>query len=248
MTATVGTFQEAPNQLFNQSLFEESSTQKHKIGTVRRLSDGRTFVYAKNGSSALSAGKLCVAATIVANHVNQVVGDDAAIGDRVVKVDLGATALTANQYQDGYLIINDATGEGHTYKVRGHAAANASDTSVPIYLYDGLLVALTADTSEYSLMKHPYDSVVVSVTDQADMPVGIPPIAVTADYYFWIQTWGCCSALADETLAVGRALTTGTGVAGALEVVDSVGEPLVGDAIQAGVNTEYRMVFLTIQP
>ena len=244
----LGTYQETTPQLFNQGLFEESSTQKHKLGTARRLEDGRTFVYSRAGAVALASGKLCVAATLAANHVNQSVGDAAAIGDRVVKVDLGATALTEDQYKEGFLSINDATGEAHQYKVSGHAAADASATSVSINLYDSVMVALVADTSEYSLLKHPYDGAVISVTDQADMPIGIPQIAVTANYYFWMQTWGACPAFADETLTVGKALTTGTGVAGTVEVVDAVAEPLVGYAIQAGVDTEYRQIFLKIQP
>ncbi|MCW7076428.1 MAG: hypothetical protein OCU18_03940 [Candidatus Syntrophoarchaeum sp.] len=245
---SLGTFQENTPQLFNQGLFEVSSTQKHRLGTPRRLEDGRTFIYAKNGGTALAAGKLTVAPTVVANHVNKSVGDAAAIGDRAVKVDLGSTALTANQYKEGFLVINDATGEGHQYKVSGHAAADADATDVKINLYDAVRAALVANTSEYSLLKHPYDSVVISATDQGDTPTGIPSMAVTADYYFWLQTWGVCPALADETLAVGQALTIGTGVAGAVEVMDLVGEPLVGYAIQAGVDTEYRQIFLTIQP
>jgi len=244
---TVGNFQNDRPSLYNQGLFEESSTAKHPIGTRRPLEDGRVFVYAKAGSGALSAGKLCVAPTIVANHVNQSIGAAAAVGDKTVYVDLGATAMTKNQYAEGYLIINDAAGEGHLYKIRANDAGDASASSVKVELYDAIRDALTT-SSEYTLMKHPYDSVVVSATDQADTPVGVPPIDVTAGHYFWIQTWGCHPLLADETLAIGKALTIGSSTAGSAEVVDAVAEPLVGYAIQAGVDTEYRMVFLTIQP
>ena len=246
MTATVGTYQDDRPSLYNQGLFEESSTQKHPIGTRRPLEDGRVFVYAKNGSAALAAGKLCVAATVVANHVNISVAAAAAIGDKTVTVTLGATAATADQYKDGFMVVNDATGEGHQYKIRGHAAADASG-SLEVNLYDGIRVALTT-SSEVSLLKHPYDSVVISATDQADLAVGIPPIAVTADYYFWIQTWGPCPALADETLTIGKLITIGTGVAGAVELYDAAAEQIVGVACQAGVDTEYRQVFLKIQP
>ena len=248
MSATVGTYQNDRPSLYNQGLFEQSSVQKHPIGTRRPLEDGRVFVYAKAGSSNLAAGKLCVAPTIVLNHVNQTIGQNASVGDKVVYVNLGATALTKNQYKDGFLVIHDANGEGHQYKIRGHNAADASATDVPIYLYDAIRSALVADTSEYSLIKHPYDGVVISATDQADLAVGVPPIDVTAGYYFWIQTWGPCPCLADEALSVGRALTIGTGTAGALEVLDAVGEQQVAIANQAGVDTEYRQVFLTIQP
>ena len=103
-----------------------------------------------------------------------------------------------------------------------------------------MTVALVGDTSEASLDKSPYDDVVVSATDQGDLAVGIPNVSVTAAYYGWVQTKGPCAALADETLAIGSMLTIGTGVAGALEVKDGVGEQAVAVASVAGVDTEYR--------
>ena len=253
----MGIYQMDHPGVFAQGLFEAVATAKHEVGTVRRLNDGRTYVYAKNGSAsvALAAGKLCVAATVVANHVNQVVGDAAAIGDTTISVDIGATALTENQYAGGYLAVNDATGEGHMYKVGGHPAADASDTSISIAILDEVRVALVADTSEYSLHRHPYDSVAISATDQADMPVGIPPFEIPASYYFWLQTGGPINALADATIAVGKSLTIGTGTAGAVQAIvlteatPNTGgdQPVIGVALQAGVDTEYRMIDLTIK-
>jgi hypothetical protein len=96
------------------------------------------------------------------------------------------------------------------------------------------------------LDKNPWSAAVISVTDQADMPVGIPNVTITAAYYGWLQTKGVCSAFADESITAGLSLTTGTGVAGALEALDAAGEPLVGVALVAGVDDEYRAVSLMI--
>jgi hypothetical protein len=236
---STGFMQIAPNDVL-----ETSSTAEVQIGTKAVLEDGREFRYAKAGGADLDPGKLCVAATVVANHVNIAVAAAAAAGATEVTVTLGATAATENQYAGGFITINDAAGEGIAYRISGHPAADAS-ASLTVTLAQPLAVALTTD-SEASLEVHPYSGAVISATDQADMPVGIPNVTIASGEFGWIQTKGICSALADETLAIGSMLTIGSGVAGALEVVDAVAEPIVGVARQAGVDTEYRAVSLMI--
>ena len=50
----------------------------------------------------------------------------------------------------------------------------------------------------------------------------------------------------DENITRGKAVTTGTSVAGALEMLDAAGEPLIGHMIEAGVDTKYNLVDLCI--
>jgi len=230
-------------QIFPNDQLTTSTEQQCNLGQLGVTKDGRAYRYAKAGE-ALSPGKLQVAAPIAANHENMAVAAAAAIGATKVTVTLGATAATLNQYAGGFLTINDATGEGISYLVSGHPAADAS-ASLVVTLAEPLKVALTT-SSEASLQKNPWDGVVISVVDQLDMPVGVPNVSVASGSYCWLQTRGVCSALADETLAIGVALTIGTGVAGAVEALDAAGEPQVGVAIQAGVDTEYRAVYLQI--
>jgi len=246
MPFTLGTYQDDRPSLYNQGLFEQSMTAKHSIGTRRPLEDGRVFVYAKAGTANLNAGQLCVASSIVDDHVDINIKKAASVGDKAVTVTLGNTSVSLNQYKGGFLIINNSDGKGYQYKIRDHAAADASG-DLEIKLYDAIKVALTT-SSKACLIKHPYDSVVISATDQLDLATGVPPVNVTAGYYFWLQTWGPCSCLADETLAIGNTLTIGTGTAGAVEVKDAISEQRVAIANQAGVDGEYRQIFLTIQP
>ena len=231
-------------QSFPNDLRDISVTAELPVGSKGVTKDGRIFRYAKAGSADLAPGKLAVAATVVANHQNMAVASAAAIGAKQVTVTLGATLATANQYAGGTLTINDAAGEGISYLISGHPAA-ASAASLVVSLAEPVKVALTT-SSEASLDKNPWDSAVISVTDQADMPVGVSNVTLTTAYYGWIQTGGVCSVLADEAITAGLAVTTGTGVAGAVEAVDAAGEPQVGVALVAGVDTEYRAVYLSI--
>jgi hypothetical protein len=228
---------------FFQGIYTESEESRGLVGTIRRLGP-RTYVYAKNGGTALGIGMLAVQPTPAANHQNIAVASAAAINAEEVTVTLGATAATSNQYEDGFLFVTDATGEGTGYRIRSNPAADAS-ASLVLTLYDKIHTALTT-SSEVCLIPNPYNGVVIAVTDQADIPAGVPNIAVTASYYFWLQTGGPCAVLADEAVTQGEEVVAGTSVAGAVEAADAAGEPLVGTAIIALVDEEYRPVDLSI--
>jgi hypothetical protein len=231
-------------QIFGSDHLTISSSPLHNLGAKGVAKDGRVFRYAKAGAADLAPGKLAVAADVVANHINIAVQAAAAVGDMQVSVTLGATAVVANLYAGGHLVVSDVDGEGISYLISGHAAHAGSGTLV-VKLSEPVKVALTTN-SEVSLQQNPFSGLQISVTDQTDMAIGIPNVAITAAYYGWVQTRGVCAALADEAITAGLALTIGTGVAGALEALDAAGEAQIGVAIMAAVDTEYRPVFLML--
>lgn len=218
-----------------------TSTKQQDFGTVARTADGRKFRYGKAGGVALAAGKLVVAADADANVVNKVVTAAAKIGSKQVALTAGGS-VTANAYAGGVLQVNDATGEGYTYRVVG----NTGGTNIVVTLGDPIQKALVASTSEVSLYKHECDGVVISAVDQADLPVGVPVSDIPANSFGWFQVYGMAAVLADEAVTRGQSLTIGTGTAGAVEAADLIGEPQVGVAAQALIDTEYSPVFLTI--
>jgi hypothetical protein len=221
-----------------------STTKELRLGTVGVTRDGRVYRYAQAGGTTVAPGKLNVAATVDANVTNKTVARTYAVGAMQVIID-AAGAITQDAYADGFLTINDATGEGITYAVRGNSATSGA-AELTADLDEPLATALTIDVSEATLTKNPWDEVVISVVDQADMVVGVANVSITNAYYGWVQTRGVCAVLADEAITAGQAVTTGTGVAGAVEAADLIGEPQVGVAIVAAVDTEYREIFLQI--
>jgi len=223
-------------------IYEQSSTIPGGLvlGQKKEFVDGRIYRLAKNGAAEAAVGKLLIQGDEVANHVG-ITPTAAAIGARKVTVTLGATLATANQYQDGFLVIRTT---GKSYKIKSHPAA-ALSTALVVELYDPLDVAL-AGTEEADLVANPYNGLVIAVTDQADIPRGIPIITVTAAYYFWLQTKGPCACLMDENITRGKAVTAGTSVAASLEMLDAAGEALIGHMIEAGVDTKYNLVDLCI--
>lgn len=231
-------------QIFPSDIHSTGSTQLMPLGTLGLTIDGRAYRYAEAGGTALAAGKLSVAATQVGNHENIAVAAAAAVGATSVTVTLGATAASANDYADGYMVVNDADGEGIAYRISGNPAADAS-ASLVVSLFKPIVVALTT-SSEVSLIKNPWKDIVISATDQADMVVGVQNVAIAADEYGWVQTHGVVSVLADEAITAGLAITIGSSTAGSVEALDAAGEQNIGVALQAAADTEYRAVSLSV--
>lgn len=232
-------------QITDQDLRSIQSTKASvEIGQVGTTADGRTFRYALAGATALDPGKLTVNADVDSNVVNKTVAATVAAGATSVVVDVAGTVV-ANAYAGGYLTVNDATGEGISYLVSGNGGRTGAG-EITVYLQEPLKVGLTVDVSEYTLTTNPYSGAVISATDQADLPLGVPNVTVTAAYYGWLQTGGPCAVLWDEAVAKGLALTIGTGVAGAVEALDAAGEPQIGTSLMAGVDTENQPAWLSI--
>lgn len=232
-------------QLASQDIRKTSSTKQHTLGSVGVTRDGRVYRYAQAGGSNLAAGKLNVAATVDSNVTDKTVARTYDAGAMQVIIDAGG-AITADAYADGTLNINDATGEGVSCLVRGNSKTSGA-AELTVDLAEEMPVALTADVSEASLTKNPWDDIVISVADQADMAVGVANVALSTTHYGWVQTRGVCAVLADEAITAGAAVVCGSSVAGAVETMDTddvVAQ--VGIALVAGVDTEYREVFLTI--
>lgn len=235
----------APLQITDQDLRSIQSTKASvELGQVGTTADGRTFRYALAGASNLAPGKLTVNADVTSDWVNKTVAATVAAGATSVVVDVTAT-VTTNAFAGGYFTVNDATGEGISYLVSGNGGRTGAG-EITVYLQEPLTVGLTVDVSEYTLTANPYAGLVISATDQADLPTGVPNVTITAAYYGWVQTGGTCAVLWDEAVAKGLALTIGTGVAGAVEALDAAGEPQIGVAQMAGVDTEYQPAWLSM--
>ena len=233
-------------QGFAQDIYKESSVQLEELGTLRILSDGRKFQYARAGAIALAAGKVTQTAIPSANASDEVVAASAAVGDMSISVTFGG-AVTADFYKDGLLWVNDDTGEGHLYRVRGHAAGT---TAVIVYLKDPIRVAITAGSGTVSLIQNPQDLVIVYPTTGTGAPAGVPPIPVTANYYFWNQVAGPVPVLTDGTVVIGQHVRVSDGVAGAVEPLDRDGtnenEAEVGTVLAVNADTEYSLINLSI--
>jgi hypothetical protein len=217
------------------------------VGTRFDLSDGREVTLVKNGGTALVAGVLVQDAAIVANHQNIAVTAYQAYSANgnvpaKVTVTLGATAATANQYAGGFVVVSDNNGEGHTLRIASHPAADAS-ASLAITLEEGSSVAITSASEVCLLPAHGAD-VVIQPTTVTGAQVGVTMNAIAASAYGFVVSRGITSCLAQGAIGVGLGLSIGS-VAGSVAVAAATTARL-GFAAQAGVDTEYRAVYVNI--
>lgn len=220
------------------------------VGTRYDLSDGREVILVKASSATtIAPGKLYQDAAIVADHQNlatTAVVAYSANGNVPAKVTvtLGATAATANQYAGGFMVVNDATGEGQTLRIASHPAADASAT-LAVTLEDSPSVALVAATSEVSLIPPHGKDVIIMPTTITGAPVGVGLYTIAASSYGFLTSKGLTSCLNDGALTVGSAISPSNAVAGAVEN-GVIAQGFVGNAQQTGVDTEYRTVFINL--
>ena len=228
------------------------TTQLHPMGTRMVLPDGRVFFYGQT-DGAQTAGAICQSAVGVANHDMDLATNTASVGDKSVTVTVGGTAATEDQYKDGFLYINDGTGQGHNYKIRQDDAIDSSGSGV-INLYDGdaIVVAFEAATIA-GLAKNPYKDFVVYPTTPTGPAVGVAATDFDDDDFGWLQTWGPAAVLCDVAFVIGNHVRVSDNTAGSGEPLDRDGthenEEVIGVAsLIAPVTTDYGYVNLTINP
>lgn len=228
--------------------YATNTVQNHGMGEYANIGDGRSFRFAQAGAVALAKGKLGQAPAPKTNHHNVAVASAAAVGASTVTVTLGATAAVAQEYVEGYLAINDNAGEGQTYKISDQPAA-ASSAALTVTLFDNVSVALTT-SSEATLVHHAQKGV-VEVASATRRPSGVPLVDVAISGYYWGQVKGVSSVLADQAIALGSRCVASGSVAGAVVAESTTAATAVVTTqvalanILAGVDTEYRPLFLT---
>jgi hypothetical protein len=239
-------FTEETPKSFVQGLFEESTTQKQRLGTVRRLSDGREFVYAQMGATNAVAGQVYQARVpVIANEAN-LAAANANVGDRVANVTMGDTTLanTANALAEGYLWASSGGANGHAYKIKSHPAIAANANGL-ITLYDKLRSSNWA-TTKVSLVPHPCKAVIVAVANLTAVPVGVATFVVTANSYCWLQTKGPCAVETDGTVIAGDKVVIGSANGTVMpEGVNGVAAPL-GICIANNANDHWSLIDLKL--
>lgn len=230
-----------------QELRKSSTTQEGRLGTIAESNDGRKFRYVQNGATTMVSGRMMQAAPETTAHQN-LAPAAAAIGDVSIDIKLGATAINANEYAEGWMVVTANAGEAEVYAISGHAAVDASGTIV-LKLSDPIEVALTAD-STVDLVRNPYKFTVITPTTRTSGVVGVALHAIGASEFGWVGTGGAQPVFAGGTLVVGTALVASTAVAGEVIAATNVGQddetPKIGIALTGVTDSEFGVMLLNI--
>ena len=223
--------------------FSESSTQLFPLGS-QLLYGNTTYRYGKMGSGAVTAGKCVTHAASVAHHFDMAITADVAAGETAISVETGGTDLTEDQYANGYLYVNDATGEGQMLRVKSHPAHDHSaDPSVVITCYDDLKTALESDDTKVTLIADPLSALIGQAATTTGATMGVTVIDMTANYYGWFAVSGPATVLTSGTLVVGNHAVP-LGATGAVGPAAGDVIQVIGTVMVVNVTTDYSLINL----
>lgn len=236
------------------------------VGEKFDTSDGRELALVRNGTVALTAGKIVQSAAEVTAHEKLAMtvptAYPATAGTFQILVTNGTTVLNANKFQGGYLITASGTGAGQTLKISSHQPA-ANGATFVVTTEDPIQTTLDVTTT-VSLLANPYDGVVISPTTATGTPVGITLYGIAAStaasfnatsgalttngvaQYGLVLTHGPAVCLIDTTTNVGYPLGPSKSVAGALTVATLTTVPECAISAQTQTDTQYGLVYLTL--
>lgn len=229
------------------------------IGTVLVLPDGRKFRHA-HANGAISAGNLCMEDDISnASHDTDLAVTATAIGSRTVNITNAGVGMTKDQFSGGFLYVNDegadAAGQGMIYKVEGHPAATTTE-AIDVRLEEPWAEEALTTNSQVGLRKSTWEDVEAwDASDIDGIPLGVAPVNVADNEYFWLQVHGeaCVLYDSDDNSTLGRPVIPSVSVDGAVRGYDTSAtttvqiNQIVGHAMVTSVDTESTPVFLTIE-
>jgi hypothetical protein len=137
-----------------------------------------------------------------------------------------------------------------------HAAVSTGATGeFFFYADDALVVAISTGTTKVSLFQNKYANViVVPATTATGTLVGVATYIITAAQFGWIQTWGPCGCVGDDTTALGGLVWAPAGTTGRAIGADATGaatlliKQIIGHLMQANVSAQVVLVDLRISP
>lgn len=218
-------------KMAEKEIFNTSPGESWPIGTRGYAPGGRVFRMVRANAVALTVGKLVRKPENEVKHADLTVAAAVDVGANEITLTLTGRTTIFDEYKDGLIYINDEGGQGHAYEVVGNTATLMNNT-LTIDINAGLKVALTT-SSKATLIKNRYNGVRITEPSPFERVLGVAPVAVTASYYFWLQTGGPAVVLQDGPLYETRDVIPSTRIRGAVAAAGSVtvAEVLVADAL-----------------
>ena len=214
-----------PSEVFNVTNYK-----RFTLGTRMHLSGGRVFRYAQNGASQISAGYLVQSPQNDTLLANRPLASVHQVGASTLTLSVSLNSVIAlNTYEDGLVCINDGTGQGYLYHIGFNPEIVATSSTLLLYLDNSTLQTTMTTASEATVIKNRFKGTTLAITDPDEPVVGIAPVTVAANNYYWVQTGGPTVALQDGTLFAYRPITHSNTVKGAVRnlvnIIPSIGTP-----------------------
>jgi len=151
------------------------------LGQIGMSPDGNIYRYCQASGTGIAAGLFVVGESVPVHEASVTVAH--AIGTATVTVT--ASGVSANDYRDGYLVVQAGTGAGEIHRIASNTA-----TSVTFHSGDGLKVAWSTSDTDVDIFTALHGSVVIAPTDGQQLAVGLTQGIIPASNYFWALAQG----------------------------------------------------------
>jgi hypothetical protein len=247
--------------------FSVYSEQRHPYGTLMCLPDGRRYRFAEIGATNIVAGALCQAEVPGANFDELAVPAAVAQEATTLGITNGSTAINADDFNEGYVNVEDDIGEGHLYKIKDTPAVGSTNlASIEIERgkwqddpsagdpnsKHGIVVAWTTATT-VGLTKNPFKDVIIHPSPNTAVLTGVTPRALAANKFGWLQVGGPASVITQGTLAIGLSCQPSSSADGAVApftltegTPNTEITPVCGNVMEVAATTEESLVNLRV--
>jgi len=240
-----------------QGMFVSNANQQHPLGTRGCDAAGHVHRYCKAGVADLVAGLTVQSSAPIAGHLLQQANTTGNLtaGSPSIKVTCASSAAVGF-YSEGYMLFATGLGQGMRLMIDKHAAVSTGATG-EFFFYpdDPLTVAISTGTTKVSLFANKYANVITTpATTATGTIVGVATYIITAGQFGWIQTWGPCGVVGDDTTALGGLVWGPAGTTGRAVGADATGaatllaKQIIGVLMQANVAAQVMLVDLKISP
>ena len=235
----------------------------NQVGQVEIKLGPRKFVLGRAAANTAVGPALLVSADFSANCIaefdNPTVSGGTAGSQSLTLTSASLSAVTKDQFINGFLNTTDDAGEGFMYAIKSNTVA--STNAVTFSLYDPIAVAMTTATTDFSIIGNPYDHLVNATAATDNNVIGVCVADVNADgsgiyQYCWVQTAGPALIVADAAVAIakGDILTLSSNHAGNVMQLgesddtaeDLAAESLIGYAMDTPDDTGHCPVWLQL--
>ena len=233
------------------SIYDTDSTPKFALGTRFTRQDGNAYVYSHFGadtaagvmtSQDLSESSLLNVDIVLGT--SSVSGVDGDAGEKFIEIT--AAGVTADQFAGGYFSVEDDTGEGYQYRIKGNdATGDTASGNVRIELYDKIQVSMIAATTG-NIQGCLYANLEASTTtDVAAAGVSCAAMTTASTAYGWVQVAGVATVLTSGTLVLGAGCKLAAAGAVAPEVSTEILD-VVAVCLSVGATGEHSIVSLKL--
>ncbi len=233
------------------NIFDTHSTPRYAIGTKVTKADGSEYVYSHFGAD--TAAGIMVSQDLSESSLLDIdivlgtasaSGTDGDAGKKFVQAT--EASVTADQFAGGYLSIEDDTGEGYMYRIKGNTATNDPATGdIRIELHDKIQVSMVAATTG-NIQGSLYANLeAATTTDVAAAGVSCNAMTTASTAWGWVQVSGVATVLTSGTLVLGSGCILAAAGAVAPAVETDILER-VATCLSVGATGEHSIVRLTL--